>query len=126
MISAIASEKTKAALDELDQLSEEAREHGWDGHGAFPISTGSCAWARRLLEGLPPEIPNPTVSADPDGHVSLEWYRSPRHLLSVSVSPEGELHFAALFGKSRLHGVEPLEGALPKLITQLITRVLAG
>lgn len=115
--------KTKEALESLYDVLDGGQTRGWDGYDALPVSQDSYSYAYRLIENLPLGAPTPSISADPDGHVSLEWYRSPRRLLSVSVSAEGELHFAALIGTSRIHGVEPFSTELPKTIADLISRV---
>ena len=54
--------------------------------------------ACRLIEALPHGFPSPTVTAEPDGYLNLEWYRNPRRLLSVSISPQSSLYWAALIG----------------------------
>jgi hypothetical protein len=116
-------EKTKQTLDELFDLLHSGQNPGWDGYGALPISHESYRLAYQLIENLPLGTPMPSVSADPDGHVSLEWFHSPRRLLSISVSPERELHYAGLFGSSRIHGVEPCFPEMPMSILKLIGRV---
>jgi len=42
----------------------------------------------RFLELLPPGFPQPSVCGEPDGHISLEWYRNPRRIVSVSIGPD--------------------------------------
>ena len=72
----------------------------WDAYAAAP---GEEAFflAYRFLEPLPLGAPAPSVGAEADGHVTLEWHRSPRRTLSVSVSAQGDLHYAARLGPSR-------------------------
>jgi hypothetical protein len=53
----------------------------------------------------------------------MEWYRSPRRTLSVSVAPGDDLHYAALFGPSRVYGTEAFFGEIPEGILNLIRRV---
>lgn len=48
----------------------------------------------RFIQKLPLGFPQPEVSSEPDGHINLEWYRLPRQVLSVSISPNGRLHWA--------------------------------
>ena len=40
--------------------------------------------ACRLIEALPHGFPSPTVTAKPDGHLNLEWYRNPLRLLGMA------------------------------------------
>lgn len=94
----------------LAAQAESCAKPGWDGHGAEPVTLDACRCAYRFVEGLPPGIPMPSVGAEPDGHLTLEWYRSPSRVLSVSVGPAGELNYAALLGeKSRRTGSEVLQ-----------------
>jgi hypothetical protein len=43
----------------------------------------------------------------------------------VSISPDGELHYAALLGSAKTSGTEPFVGDVPKVICDLIARVTA-
>src|SRR5262245_51649772 len=79
------------AIDELISVWEECREPDWDGHGALPVSQKSLDDAYRVLDSLPLGLPLPSVGADPDGQVTLEWRTSSRRTLSVSVDPAGYL-----------------------------------
>ena len=88
----------QAAYNELDEVYKDCRSPHWDAHGAEPVQVETVENAHRFLEALPPGYPLPTVGTEPDGHVTLEWYRTTDWLLSVSVSPEGMLYWAALLG----------------------------
>jgi hypothetical protein len=115
----------KGVFDELFHTLEECREPNWDGYGAQPVSEQLYHFGRRLLEALPLGTPAPSIGAEPDGHLTIEWYRSPRRTLSVSISPDGDLHYAALLGDSKAYGTEPFFGEAPKAIVDLIHRVMA-
>jgi hypothetical protein len=68
----------------------------------------------------------PSVGAEPDGHLTLEWYQSPKRVLSVSVGPAGELNYAALLGEtSRRTGTEIFQNRVPADLLQLIHQVFA-
>ena len=113
----------KTALDQLFDVSEECSKFGWDGFGALPVSHETYLSAYRLLESLPANIPSPSIGAEPDGHVTMEWYLSPRRTLSISLSPEGEIHYAALNGASKAYGSEPATGQLPNRLLDLVKQV---
>ena len=113
----------KASLAELNQVYVECSSRDWDGYGAEPVSQSAEEFATGFLLALPLGTPAPAVGAEPDGHITLEWYKSPRRTLSVSVSPEGLLHFAALMGSSKQYGTEPFYGIMPQAILDLIYRV---
>lgn len=112
-----------AVTDELSRVAHECGIANWDGYGATPVAQQTYVQARSFLDALPLGMPVPSVGAEPDGHITLEWYRSPRRLLSISVSPEGDLHYAALIGPARAYGTEPFLGEPPPPILDLIHRV---
>lgn len=50
--------------------------------------------------------PDDGLGVDPDGEVSFEWYgESPRNLLGVSMSPQGQMAYAWTVGAERGRGV---------------------
>lgn len=112
--------------DELGTVWEECRVPDWDGHGALPVEQDTLRNAYCLLESLPLGFPPPSVGAEPDGALTLEWRRSARRILSVSVHPEGELHYAALVGPNRHYGTVAFFGDVPPVILSLIRRVFAA
>ena len=114
----------KNVFDELFQTFEECREPNWDGYSAQPVNEDTYHLAYEFLEALPLGIPPPSTGAEPDGHITLEWHYSTRRTLSVSMSPEGELHYAALLGDSKAYGTEPFFGDAPKVIIDLIHRIM--
>lgn len=111
----------------LAAQAETCAKSGWDGHGAEAVSLDAYRCAYRLVESLPPGFPMPGVGAEPDGHLTLEWYRSPSRVLSVSVSPAGELNYAALLGDaSRRTGSEIFSGEPPADLLHLIRQLFAA
>ena len=113
----------KGSISELDRVYTECSCSDWDGYGAEPVSASTHELAGQFLLALPPGTPAPSIGAEPDGHLSLEWHKSPYWTLSVSVSPDGQLHFAALMGVSKQYGSEPFYGEVPQTILNLIHRV---
>lgn len=113
-------------LADLDGLAEECALRHWDGYEAEPVIRESIEHARSFLRALPLGMAPPTLGVEPDGQVTLEWYASPRRLLSVSMSPDGNLHYAALIGATRQFGTEPFFGEVPRAIVELIRRVGHG
>jgi hypothetical protein len=113
-------------MDDFDELYKTAKQcsvTNWDGYGAAPIAYETFLHAKHLLEALPLGTIAPTIGAEPDGHITLEWYKSPRRTLSVSISPEGELHYAALLGHKKRYGTEPFWGEVPDVIMDIIRQV---
>lgn len=115
--------KAIGVQDELQNIAEQCREENWDGYGAAPVTAETCYQACRFMDSLPFNIPPPTVGAEPDGHLTLEWYQSPLRTLSISISPDGELYYAALLGAGKQFGSEPFFGEPPANIINLINRI---
>lgn len=116
----------QSAMDALVSIYETSRQSGWDGHGATAISQGVYLNAYKLLEVIPEGISLPTVGAEPDGQISFEWHQSIHRTLSLSVTADGDIHYAALIGASRTYGTEPFIGQLPEIVLNLIQRVALG
>jgi hypothetical protein len=114
----------KEVLEELYTVAEECRMPNWDGYGAEAVSQEAYSVAYRFLEELPAGFPAPSIGAEPDGCLTLEWHRTPRHTISVSASPRGELHYSALMGPNRVYGTEVFFDEPPKAILELILRIL--
>lgn len=114
------------AYEQLLNVFESCREPGWDGYGAEAVSLRTYQYAYEFLESLPSGIPIPTIGVEADGQLTFEWYHDPSWVLSVSVSPEGDLHYAALLGHlSRLSGTEPFLGNTPREILGIIRRLFS-
>ncbi len=111
------------AIEELATTWAECRTPNWDGYAAFPVKESTLNYAYAVIQALPLGFPLPSVGAEPDGHLTLEWYRSPHWTISVSVSPEGVLYYAALLGNSDPRGSEPFLGEIPQRLLILIQEV---
>ena len=109
--------------EELAEVWEECSQPDWDAYDAFPVSWDSLVNAKRLLLALRLGTELPSIGAIPSGHVTLEWHHSRRRTLTVSVTPEGDLQYAALLGPGRVCGTEPFFGEAPQVILDLIGRV---
>jgi len=108
---------------ELAETWQECSQPNWDGYGALPILRETYEHARRFLLALPPGTPSPSIGAEPDGHITFEWYMAPRRTLSVSITPDELLHFAALVGPAKSCGTEPFFGEVPATILDRIRDV---
>ncbi|MBI3902920.1 MAG: hypothetical protein HY306_08295 [Nitrosomonadales bacterium] len=113
------------AVEDLHGIATECSFNDWDGYGAQPVGRETIQQAERFLNALPLEMVAPSVGAEPDGQITFEWYQSPRRILSVSVSPEGDLHYAALLGYRKAYGTEPFFGEIPADILRLVHRAVS-
>ena len=120
------SQLRQSAQESLAALYERCARPGWDGHQSDAVSHAAYSYAYRLMEALPAGLPLPALGAEPDGQITFEWHHASRRTLSVSISPSGDLHYAALLGSSRAYGTEAFFGELPHTILELIGRVYLG
>jgi len=116
-------ERYKEAKNALHCAYEETLKDDWDGYGAERVQKASVAQALDFLKLLPTTVPLPEISVDPDGEISLTWQREPRLVFSVSISKDGVLSYAGLFGRSKTHGVEDFIQTIPKTITDNLQRL---
>jgi hypothetical protein len=114
---------SSGVIGKLYEVAEECGEPGWDGEQAAPVTEATFGIANRFLCNLPLGTEAPTVSADPDGAIAFEWYKSPKRVLSISIDASGFLHYAALLGPRKLHGREPYFGQLPEVIGNIISEL---
>ena len=108
---------------ELADVWDECSEAGWDGYNAIAVTWDSYNNTERFLRAMPLGTSAPSIGAEPDGQMTLEWGRSKQRRLSVSVSPDGELHYAALLGAEKTCGSVPFFDEVPGTILQLIRKV---
>ncbi len=108
---------------ELADVFMECMEADWDGHNAMPVTFDAYQLAERFLLSLPLGIHRPSIGAEPDGHLTLEWYGGVRRTLSVSIDPSGFVHYAALVGPEREYGTKVFADSVPQVILDLIERV---
>ncbi len=113
-------------IDELGTVWEECRVSNWDGYDAMPVEQDTLRNAYLFLESLPVGFPAPRIGAEPDGALTLEWRQSVRRIVSVSVHPDGDLHYAALFGPNRVCGTEAFFGEFPKPLLDLVRKVYSA
>jgi hypothetical protein len=110
-------------FEELLKIFEECREPNWDGYGAQPVREETYHLAHQFLTALPLNTLVPSIGAEPDGQITAEWHRSPQRTLSVSISPDGELHYTALLGAERICGTETFRARMPQVLSDLIARI---
>jgi hypothetical protein len=115
----------EAACDELIDVWKACHRENWDRSGAQAVASITLDLARQFLNALPPGYPLPSVGAEPDGHVTLEWYRATERLLSVSVSPQGTLFYAALLGDEDPRGSCRFDREVPATILYWMGRILS-
>jgi hypothetical protein len=112
------------AFSELARAIDTGNEENWDQYGGAKVDRRVSQFACRFLNALPSAIPAPEVGLDPDGEISFSWIVSRDRQLSVSLSPEGLLSYAGVFGNaSTAHGTEEFDDTVPQAIIEAIRRL---
>lgn len=111
------------SLEELHDVWEECQTPDWDGYDALAVEHDTYRRAYALIESLPLGFPRPTIGAEPDGQLTLEWRKTSTRLLSVSVDPDGLLHYAGMFGASKRYGTLAFFYTAPQELIQLVQRL---
>ena len=77
---------------------------GWDGYDRLPVTFGTYMHAAFFMHTLPEHLPLPELSADPDGAISMEWYRMPDWIFSISIDDTGKLDYSGIFADKKVSG----------------------
>jgi len=113
-------------LQQLVEVSDECSSEGWDGANAKPVSEEVLQCAVRFLCSFSVRIEDPEVGAEPDGSITLEWYRSPNKVISISINPDGWVYWAAMIGTSRRHGADYAMMGISDDLLKIILQVTGG
>jgi hypothetical protein len=84
--------------EQLISVCREASYPDWDGEGSSAVSLVTVQIVRDFVDTLSNEYRYLTIVPENDGHVSMEWYKDKQHLLSISVSLDRTMYWAALIG----------------------------
>lgn len=77
------------SLEELSKLAD-----GWDGEGSKGADPEAIINTQNFLRALPDDVPLPEFCLEPDGSISLDWIRTKRQLLSLSIGKSKRLAYA--------------------------------
>ena len=80
------------AIDELIVTWQECKIPNWDGYNAYPVKEETLNYTYAFIQALPLGFPLPSLSAEPDGHLALDWFHDRYWTISVSVGPDGVLY----------------------------------
>lgn len=111
-------------LDDLLALAQEAGTADWNGYGAEPLRKASLQNAESLLRSFGLGAAHPCLGASNAGWVTMQWARSATWTLSLMITDDGLIHWAALLGSSRSSGTMPLNAAAVQELLKTINRVM--
>jgi hypothetical protein len=112
------------SVAQLVQLREDTSSPNWDGYNAPALSGDVFFYALKFVQTIPFDFPQPEIGASAAGDITFEWAQSPRRIVSVGVSPNGEVHYASLNGAKRSFGSYPFDGTFDPQLRSLIVSVL--
>jgi len=95
----------------------------WDGYGARAASFAAFEKAWQLIQELPKHEPIPEFIVHPDGEIAFEWTGNRESVLTITLSDDVWLKWAALIGGERVYGRIPFSGALPARIRRLVSAI---
>ncbi|MEK6656598.1 MAG: hypothetical protein AABY58_04080 [Nitrospirota bacterium] len=114
------------ALQSLEEVFKECSEDNWDGYNAHPMTEGAYYEAVRLFEMLPsPTFLPDEVTPEPDGSISLEWYKGKTRLFAISLSGRNEIVYAGIFGPNEIHGTVYFGASVPKRVMENLKDLLS-
>jgi len=109
----------------LATVLEEGNSNEWVADGNEQIQASTIMFAKLFVESLPTSFQSPTIEPEPDGDISIEWYKEKRRLLSASICSVGSIEWAALLGSEDPRGTINFTGKAPETIVFHLSRILA-
>lgn len=113
----------RTVTDELCDVYNECKVPDWAGYTSEPITQETFETAFTVLQSMPLGSPMPSIGAEVDGHLTMDWHSSPHRSLSLSISSSGDLHYASLIGGYPQYGTIHFYGEFPTVLQGLISAV---
>ena len=82
---------------QIQDLLAVAGSDNWDGEAALAVKEETVKAALDLADKLPDGIVDPDVAATPHGEIDFDWVAGRNAMLTLSMSSDGILAWAALF-----------------------------
>jgi len=108
----------------LSEVMRDGSRSGWDGYGAPAVSFATAGNALEFIRRIPPSVPLPEISTTSSGDITFEWMKTARRIVTVAISENGEVHYAALNGLRKTFGSYPMNGSFEPVLADLIETVL--
>jgi hypothetical protein len=91
-------------LKQVDQLGEECSQPNWNGYTSDPINKETICNVKNVIRSIDLSYPLPTLGVEPDGYITLEWYKNTHNLLSLSIGSDIYMYYAGLKFNSTFKG----------------------
>lgn len=109
----------------LASVLKEGSSSNWLAEENILIETATIVMAKSFIESLPVSFQAPSIAPEPDGDLSIEWYKEKRRVLTASINSVGTIQWAALIGSEDPRGTVQFTGKAPDTILFYLTRILA-
>lgn len=113
----------RKSADLLIDLEKECSADSWDGPGSIAVEPRTVTTAYKILSTLEWSEDCMEIIGEPDGHVNIEWYKSPRRILTMSIAPNSQVYWAAIIGSQEMRGRFPFLDKCPEFIQNMIDRI---
>lgn len=110
---------------DIFRVYQECIEKNWDGYDAEAVNENVFFESIKFIDSMPDDIQMPEVIPEPTGEIAFEWYKDRKHIFVTSLSGEGIISYAGLFGaKNKSHGTEIFIDNIPNVIISNIKRLI--
>ena len=114
----------EALVGKVWAAAYDASSDGWDGAGSVAVRQESLARAIQVVSFLPVEmLASADVSVTPSGTISFDWDTDPQNQLSIMLTANNTISYAAYRPQGRTHGALDFQHLeLPEEITLAIRK----
>jgi hypothetical protein len=104
--------------EQLEEIKQACRFHGWDGEVALPLNERSVRLAEEFVKQameLYPELPYPELAPEPDGCLGFEW-NTKRGQFAISIDENHKLFYACRLDTLAGRGSFEYKGTVPPVL----------
>jgi hypothetical protein len=110
---------------ELEDIVRECSVPDWDGYDAKPLDEGSVQCVRAFCQKLPSAITLPNLLPEPNGDLTMEWYKNGYHLV-IGIDKQKQIAWACRTDNERYGGDGSFADSIPDSLLSLLHRIEKG
>ena len=104
---------------ELSDILQECSSPDWDGYDAKPIDRTSVRYVCQFLGKLPSDISYPELSAEPNGDLTMVWFKRNYHLI-IGIDNTGQIAWGGTSPRGRIYGDAKFGSDIPEELIDLL------